>query len=75
MKITINPDRSVTAHDETGHDETGQATGRQWDMPLSQLEAHLRGVESKDHPFAKASQGELSAARDAANEFRKQLKS
>ena len=59
---------SVTLKDDAG-------TQSRWHMQGDQLEKHLRGVDGRDHPFKSVPPGDLSAARDIANEARKQIES
>jgi hypothetical protein len=80
MKITLNADGSAVASnaDEGRLNKDGSPAVDTWSMGAGQLGPHLRGVErelakgdKERHPFAGASKGDLSAARDAAAEFAK----
>lgn len=46
-----------------------------WSMQGDQIEKHMRGIDDAAHPFKSVPRGELSAARDMANEYRKQRES
>lgn len=48
---------------------------RSWSMQGDQLEKHMRGIDDATHPFKAVPRGELSAARDMANEAKKQIES
>lgn len=54
-------------------DDEGNAS--RWGMEGDQIEKHMQGMGTAGHPFKGVKKGDLSAARDMANESRKQLES
>lgn len=70
-KFTVEPqpDGVVVTRDE------GDGNVARWNMQGDQIEKHMRGIDDAGHPFNKAKRGDLSAARDMANDARKQIES
>lgn len=73
----------VTVKEILGKNPDGTDAVRQWDCPPDQAEKHLSTwndetvvkLSTGDAAPTKLSKGEVSAIQDAANEYRKQVKS
>jgi len=56
----------IEINNQTRRAEINKNQSAEWSVAPDQIEAHMRGIERKDHPWNAMSAGDRSALADAA---------